>query len=61
MDIVKIEKICRPLRMVVGLVLIALAFFTGTTWLYIGIIPLLVGIMGWRPFCVFTGKCSFKE
>ncbi len=61
MDIVKIEKICRPLRIAVGLVLIALAFLTGTTWLYIGVLPLFVGIMGWRPFCKFSGKCSFKE
>ena len=36
MDIVKIEKICRSLRVVVGLVLILAAFLTGITWLYIG-------------------------
>ncbi|MBD3808791.1 MAG: DUF2892 domain-containing protein, partial [Epsilonproteobacteria bacterium] len=48
-------------RIAVGLVLIGAAFLTGTTWLYIGVLPLFVGIMGWRPFCKFSGKCSFKE
>ncbi|MBN2721893.1 MAG: DUF2892 domain-containing protein [Campylobacterales bacterium] len=61
MDIIKVEKICRPLRIVVGLVLIALGFITGNALFYIGILPLIVGIAGWRPFCKFTGKCSFKE
>ncbi|MDD5405686.1 MAG: DUF2892 domain-containing protein [Sulfurovaceae bacterium] len=61
MDIIKIEKICRPLRILVGLVLIYLAYSTGIVWLYIGVLPLFVGIMGWRPFCKFSGKCSFKE
>lgn len=60
MDIVKIEKICRPLRILVGLILIWLAYSNSITWLYIGVLPLFVGIMGWRPFCKFTGKCSFK-
>lgn len=61
MDILKIEKICRPLRIVLGVILIAAAFLTDTAWLYLGVFPLFVGIMGWRPFCKFSGKCSFKE
>lgn len=40
----------RILRIVVGLVLIALAV-TGTVglWGYIGVVPLLTGLIGWCP------------
>ncbi|KIM04770.1 MAG: hypothetical protein KN64_06205 [Sulfurovum sp. AS07-7] len=61
MDIVKLETMCRPARIVVGLILIALGFYTGNDIFLIGFIPLVVGIAGWRPFCYFTKKCSFKE
>jgi len=61
MDIVQLEKMCRPARIVVGLILIGLGFYTKNDIFLIGIIPLVVGIAGWRPFCKFTGKCSFKE
>jgi hypothetical protein len=61
MDILKLEKTCRPLRIVVGLVLIGLGFYTGNDWFLLGIIPLVVGLLNFRPFCKFTGKCSFKD
>ncbi len=40
----------RILRVVVGIVLIALAA-TGTlgVWAYIGILPLVTGVIGWCP------------
>jgi hypothetical protein len=40
----------RVLRIVVGVALIALAF-TGTVgmWGYIGVVPLLTGLIGWCP------------
>lgn len=40
----------RVLRIVVGLVLIGLAV-TGTVgwWGYIGVVPLLTGVIGWCP------------
>lgn len=61
MDILALEKICRPGRIIVGLVLIGLGFYTGNDWFLLGLIPLAVGILGWRPFCKFSGKCSFKD
>jgi len=61
MDVIQIEKTCRILRIVIGVVLLVLWFVVGNNWFLLGLIPLIVGVAGWRPFCKFTGKCSFKE
>ncbi len=39
----------RVLRIVVGAGLTWYAFSTGTTWAYIGLLPLLTGIIGFCP------------
>lgn len=53
----------RTLRIVLGLVLIALAA-TGTVglWGYIGVVPLLTGLVGWCPPYSLLGwnTCSVK-
>ncbi len=54
----------RILRIVAGLVLIALAA-TGTVglWGYIGLVPLATGLMGWCPPYALLGfnTCSMKK
>lgn len=54
----------RVLRIVVGLVLIALAA-TGTVglWGYIGVVPLLTGLVGWcPPYAIFGwNTCAPKQ
>ena len=54
----------RILRIVVGLVLIALAA-TGTVgvWGYVGVVPLLTGLVGWCPPYALFGwnTCSTKR
>ncbi len=54
----------RILRIVVGLVLIALAV-TGTVglWGYIGVVPLLTGLVGWCPPYALFGwnTCKTKS
>ncbi|NIC43723.1 DUF2892 domain-containing protein [Aquabacterium sp. A08] len=54
----------RILRIVVGLVLIALAA-TGTVglWGYIGVVPLLTGLVGWCPPYALFGwnTCKTKS
>lgn len=57
----KIRAFCRPFRIILGLVLIAVGFFTGIAWFYLGIIPLVVGLMGLCPLCSITKKCSPKS
>ena len=54
----------RVLRIVVGLVLIALAA-TGTVgaWGYVGAVPLLTGLLGWCGLYTLFGKstCPMKK
>jgi O-antigen ligase len=54
----------RPLRIVAGLVLIALAA-TGTVgmWGWIGVVPLLTGLIGWCPVYPLLGinTCPMKK
>jgi len=44
MDVNKIRKICRPIRIVVGLSLITTGFVTGNKWFFLGVVPLIAGI-----------------
>jgi len=54
----------RPLRIVAGLLLIALAA-TGTVgmWGWIGVVPLLTGLIGWCPVYPLLGinTCPMKK
>ena len=59
----------RVIRIVVGLGLITYAATTGTTWAYLGILPLATGLIGWCPAycplgvstCGESGRCSTKS
>ena len=57
-DAKKMRKFCRPFRIVLGLGLIAAGYYTGIKWFYLGIIPLIAGIIGICPACVITGQCT---
>ncbi len=56
----KIRSFCRPFRIVLGFVLIAIAFFTENAWFYLGIIPLIAGIVDFCPTCIISKKCTPK-
>ena len=54
----------RILRIVVGLVLIAMVFVgPQTPWGWVGVIPLLTGLIGWcPPYAIFGfSTCSMKK
>lgn len=59
----KIRAFCRPFRIIIGLILIAIAYFTSNVWFYLGFIPLVAGLMDFCPLCSISGKCTtkFKE
>ena len=61
MDINKIRKVCRPIRIVVGLTLVGAGVYTGNQWFYLGIIPLIAGLANFCPLCIITKKCDTPE
>jgi len=61
MDFNKIKKVCRPVRIIVGLALIGGAFVTGNSWLFLGVVPLVAGIANFCPLCLITKKCTIPE
>ena len=58
MNVNKIKKVCRPIRIVLGLALIAVAAITGIKWFYLGVIPLIAGLSNFCPLCIITKKCD---
>jgi len=57
-DFNKIRKVCSPFRIVVGLILIAFGFYTFNYWFFLGVIPLIAGIVKFCPLCMITKKCD---
>ena len=58
-----VGQIDRALRIVLGLVLLVLAFRGQyTPWTWLGVVPLLTGLVGWCPpyslLGINTGKAS---
>ena len=56
----KFRNFCRPCRIVLGLVLIAIGYFTGNAWFYLGVIPLIAGLADFCPLCIISKKCTPK-
>ena len=56
----KFRNFCRPFRIVIGLVLIAVGFLLDNPWFYLGVIPLIAGIADFCPLCIITKKCTPK-
>ena len=56
----KFRNFCRPFRIVIGLVLIAVGCFLDNPWFYLGVIPLIAGIADFCPLCIITKKCTPK-
>jgi len=54
----KMAKFCRPFRIVLGLGLIAAGYYTGIKWFYLGVLPLIAGLIGFCPACAVTGQCT---
>jgi hypothetical protein len=54
----QIDSTLRIVRIVLGIVLIAIGVYTGIYWFYLGVLPLIAGIMNWCPICKITKKCD---
>ena len=60
MDVNKIRKFCRAFRIVLGLALIGYGIYSGNKWFYLGIIPLIVGLVNFCPLCIITKQCDIE-
>ena len=58
MNINTMRKVCRPIRIVVGLALIGYGYYSGIVWFYLGVIPLIAGLANFCPACIITKKCD---
>ena len=61
MDFNKIRKVCRPIRVIVGTTLIVAAIITGIHLFYLGVIPLIAGVVNFCPLCIITKKCDIPQ
>ena len=61
MNFNKIRKVCRVVRIVVGLALIVTGVITGINWFYLGVLPLIAGIANFCPLCIFSKKCDLPQ
>ena len=57
----KIRNFCRKFRIVIGIILIAIGFYTEIVWFYLGIIPLIAGLIDFCPLCIISKKCTPKN
>lgn len=57
----KIRKTCRPIRILLGLILITIGLFTQNYLFFLGIVPLLAGVTDFCPLCILSKKCGLKK
>jgi len=48
----------RIIRIVVGLALIGYGLYSGIVWFYLGVLPLITGIVNWCPLEMKMGTCD---
>jgi len=48
----------RIIRIVVGLALIGYGVYSGNAWFYLGVLPLITGIINWCPLEMKMGTCD---
>ncbi len=58
MDVNKLRKVCRPIRIVLGLALIGTGVYLENPWFYLGVLPLIAGLANFCPACIITKKCD---
>ena len=56
-------KTDRTIRIIIGIVVLALGYYFGTWWGLVGLVPLLTAFSGWCPAYTLIGvsTCSAKE
>ena len=57
----KIRGFCKNFRIILGVLLIITGILLSNAWFYLGVIPLVAGLLDFCPLCIITKKCSVKS
>jgi hypothetical protein len=57
----KFRSFCRVFRMILGTGLIGYGVYSGNAWFYLGVLPLVAGILNFCPTCLISKKCDLPE
>ncbi len=57
----KFRNFCKNFRIIIGLILIAIGIYTGNQWFYLGVLPLIAGLVDFCPTCLISKKCTPKN
>ena len=49
---------CRVVRISVGIGAIGYAVYSGNYWFYLGVAPLIAGLINFCPTCIISKKCD---
>jgi len=58
MNIEKIRKICKPIKIVGGACAVGYALYSGNAIFYLGAIPLIAGLTNFCPPCLLSKNCK---
>ncbi len=51
----------RIMKILIGLALVVYGFYGGNAWFYLGVIPLITGLINWCPMEALMGGCKSGE
>lgn len=57
----KVKSTCRVVRIGAGVALITTGVVTGNAWFYLGVAPLVAGIVNFCPICIVSKKCDLPN
>lgn len=62
----KIRSFCRKFRIILGIVILSIGFLLGDGslnigWWWLGLLPLIAGIIDFCPICIISKKCTPKS
>jgi len=61
----KIKSFCISFRIILGISILMIGYLLGDGglnlgWWYLGLIPLIAGMINFCPICIITKKCSIR-
>jgi hypothetical protein len=62
----KVRSFCRKFRIIVGVLILTIGFLLGDGslnlgWWWLGLLPLIAGIIDFCPTCIISKKCTPKN